>query len=129
MALGNTLGSQPEMWVKPKEEKMAYSWEAPRRISGARLVFDSEMTHQGKRMRKLEATTERVAMPKMMAKAFRLEARIGGEWKCVFSDDLNILRFRKVAFAPVDADALRLIVTEAWGGEGERAHVFAFDAL
>ena len=27
----------------------------PQRLSGARLVFDSEMTHRGKRMRKLEA--------------------------------------------------------------------------
>jgi len=33
------------------------------------------------------------------------------------------------AFAPVDADALRLVVTEAWGDAGERAHVFALDVL
>ena len=36
------------------------------------------------------------------------------------------LRLRKVAFNPVDADALRLVVTEAWGGG--KAHVFSFDA-
>ena len=54
------------------------------------------------------------------------DARIGGEWKTVYSDDLNILRFRKVSFAPVDADALRLVVTESWGGG--KSHVFAFDA-
>jgi len=37
------------------------------------------------------------------------------------------LRFRKVAFQAVEADALRLVVNESWGG-GD-AHVFAFDAL
>ena len=39
-------------------------------------------------------------------------------------------RFAKeYPFAPVDADALRLVVTEAWGDAGERAHVFALDVL
>ena len=55
-----------------------------------------------------------------------IDARTGGEWKTVYSDDLNILRLRKVEFDPVDADALRLVVTEAWGGG--KAHVFSFDA-
>ena len=120
-------GKDNGVWVAPHAVAMTYSWNSPQRLSGARLVFDSEMTHRSKRMRKLEATTERVKMPKMMAKAFRIEARIAGEWKCVFTDDLNILRFRKIAFASVDADALRLVVAETWGGE--KAHVFAFDAL
>lgn len=115
------------VWVAPGETTVTYAWNSPRRLSGARVVFDSEMTHRGKRMRKLEATTERVEMPKMLAKAFRIDARIGGEWENVFADDLNILRFRKVSFAPVEADALRLVITETWGG-GE-AHIFAFDAL
>ena len=119
-------GKDNGVWVAPSETTMTYSWNSPQRLSGARLVFDSEMTHRGKRMRKLEATTERVEMPKMLAKAFRIDARIGGEWKCVFSDTLNILRFRRVSFSPVEADALRLVVTETWGGG--KAHVFAFDA-
>ena len=65
-------------------------------------------------------------MPTPLAKAFRIDARICGEWKHVYSDDLNILRFRRVSFTPVEADALRLVVTETWGGG--KAHVFAFDA-
>ena len=115
------------VWVKPNEEKIVYSWDKPRRISGARIVFDSNMTFSGKRMRKLEATTERAEMPKMLAKGFRVELRAGGEWKAVFKDDGNYLRFRKVSFAPMDADAMRLVVSETWGGE--KAHVFALDAL
>ena len=54
------------------------------------------------------------------------QARIGGEWKTVYADGLNILRLRKVSFDPIDVDALRIVVAEAWGGG--KAHVFAFDA-
>ena len=79
-----------------------------------------------KRMMKLEADETRVKMPAPLAKAFRIDARIGGEWKTVYADNLSILRLRKVAFGPVDAGALRLVVAEAWGGG--KAHVFAFDA-
>ena len=125
----NYGGKDNGVWLDAGEEKIVYSWDAPRRLSGARLVFDSNMTFLGKRMRKLEMTVTPAKMPKMMAKGFKIDARVGGEWRTVFADDLNILRFRKVAFAPVEADALRLIVTETWGGEKEKAHVFAFDAL
>ena len=78
-------------------------------------------------MRKLEATTERKEMPKMLAKGFRVEARVGGEWKTVFEDAENWRRLRRIAFDPVEADALRAVVTATWGGD--RAHVFALDAL
>ena len=75
---------------------------------------------------KLEAEHGRVRMPAPLAKRFRIDARVGGEWKTLYSDDLNILRLRKVSFDSVDADALRLVVVEAWGGG--KAHVFSFDA-
>ena len=44
----------------------------------------------------------------------------------MFKDDANYLRLRKVSFAPAEADAMRLVVTETWGDE--KAHVFALDA-
>ena len=65
-------------------------------------------------------------MPKMLAKGFRLQVRVGGLWRTVFSDAANWRRLRKLTFAPVEADALRLVVTETWGDE--KAHVFALDA-
>ena len=51
-----------------------------------------------------EATTERVAMPPMMARGFRLDLRVGGKWQTVYEDTENFLRLRKVSFAPVKAD-------------------------
>ena len=120
-------GEDNGVWAEAGDESMAYAWETPQLLAGARIVFDSEMTVRGKRMRKLEATTERAEMPKMLAKSFRIEARVAGAWRTVFEDGENILRLRKVSFAPVEAEAMRLVVTKTWGGGP--AHVFALDAL
>ena len=120
-------GEENALLLAPGACTAAYEWDAPRTVSGARAVFDSQMSFTGKRMRKLEATTERAAMPAPLARAFRVEARVGGEWKPVFRDPENFLRFRRVSFPPVRADALRLVVESAWGGGDAR--LFAFDAL
>ena len=120
-------GADNGLWLAPGDESAVYEWDAPRRLSGARIVFDSQMTVRGKRMRKLEATTERTQMPAMLARSFRIDVRSGGVWRTVFADDENILRLRKAAFGPVDADALRLVVTDTWGGG--KAHLFALDAF
>ena len=121
------------VWTDPGAETMVYEWDSPQKLSGARLVFDSVMKGTSKRMMKLEAEHTRVKMPAPLAKGFRIDARVGGAWKTVFSDNLNILRLRKVSFVPVETDALRLVVTETWGQSYDkpkpRAHVFAFDAL
>lgn len=120
-------GEDNGVWVAPGEQIIEYTWKKPVTISGARLIFDSLLKERGKRMRKLEATTERVKMPPMMAKGFKVEAYVDGSWKTVFSDSNNYLRLRKVSFEPVKASKLRLVVDSTWGDE--KAHVFAFDAL
>lgn len=113
-------------WIAPNDESLVYEWEKPVRLAGARVVFDSNFKFLNKRMRKLEAMQERAKMPKMLAKGFRLETRVNGIWQTVFEDKENFRRLRRIAFEPVDADALRLVVTETWGGG--KAHVFALDA-
>ena len=120
-------GADNGVWVEPGEATIEYSWKKPVKISGARIIFDSHFKVRGKRMRKLEATTERVGVPPMMAKAYRIEAKVGCKWVCVYECPLNYVRLNKVSFPEVKADALRLVVTESWGGD--KAHVFAFDAL
>ena len=128
-------GQDNGVWVKPivrregtpeTEKGIVYEWEKPVRLSGVRIVFDSLFKTRNKRMRKLEATQERTNLPKMLAKGFRVEVRVGGAWRTVFADTANYRRLRKLTFAPVEADALCLVVTETWGGE--KAHVFALDA-
>ena len=120
-------GKDNGVWVQPGDESIEYTWKKPVTVQGARIVFDSMFKIRSKRMRKLEATTERVSVPWMMPKAWRIEARIGKEWKVVCRCPLNYVRLQKVSFEPVQASALRLVVEETWGGG--QGHVFAFDAL
>ena len=120
-------GADNGVWTAPGEGVIEYSWKKPVTVSGARMVFDSVLKERGKRMRKLEATTERVDMPAPMAKDFRIEAWMDGGWQTVASCTGNWRRLVKVGFEPVKTKKLRLVVTETWGAE--KAHVFAFDAL
>jgi hypothetical protein len=123
----NWEGADNGVWVAPGENTITYSWKKPVTVSAARMIFDSELKVRSKRMRKLEATTERVEIPKVMAKGFKVQALVDKEWKTVYEEDNNYLRLRKVSFEPVETKQLRLVVTETWGAE--KAHIFAFDAL
>lgn len=114
------------VWLTPGKDAVVYSWEKPVTVSGARLINDSNFKVRSKRMRKLEATTERVKMPEMMPKAYRIEVKLKkGPWTTVYECPLNYERLNKIAFAPVQADAVRLVVTDTWGAP--KAHIFALD--
>lgn len=121
-------GDDNGVWVDCGDASVEYSWKKPVTISGARLVFDSMFKVRSKRMRKLEATTERVEMPWMMPKAYRIEVRNGKSgWQTVYECGHNWKRLCKVGFEPVQATGIRLVVTETWGGG--KGHVFAFDVI
>ena len=120
-------GADNGVWTAPDEGIIEYSWKKPVTVSGARMIFDSVLKERGKRMRKLEATTERVPMPAPMAKSFRIEAWIDGGWQTLTTCSDNWRRLVKVGFEPVKTKKLRLVVTETWGAP--KAHVFAFDVL
>lgn len=120
-------GEDNGVWVAPGDESIVYSWKKPVELIGVRIIFDSDFKYRSKRMRKLEATTERVEMPKMMAKGFKVEAKVKNEWITLYEDTDNYLRLRHIKFdEPVKAKELRLVVTSTWGAE--QAHIFAFDA-
>lgn len=121
-------GADNGVWVDPGDTSVEYNWKKPVTVSGARIIFDSMFKIRSKRMRKLEATTERVSPPWMMPKSYRIEAKLKkGEWQTVYECPLNYVRLNKISFEPVQADAVRLVVTETWGGG--KGHIFAFDIL
>ena len=63
----------------------------------------------------------------MMAKGFKVEAKVKNEWITLYEDTDNYPRLRHIKFdEPVKAKELRLVVTSTWGAE--QAHIFAFDA-
>lgn len=98
----------------------------PVRISGARIVFDTNL-RRPRRMPKVEGViAPGWKMPAMLAKSW-IETRKEGRWTLAYEGKENFRRLCRVSFAPVEADALRLVVTETWGGE--KAHVFGLDAF
>ena len=120
------------VWVLPGAADITYTWKKPVTVSGARVIFDSHFKVRSKRMRKLEATPERVSLPGMMARDWRLEVQVktgrkSYEWKTVYAEGDNYRRLRKVTFDPVEVYGMRLIVDKTWGRD--KAHVFAFDVL
>lgn len=129
---GNGVNVDNGVWLS-SGESIEYSWKRPVTVSAVRLIFDSDLKVRGKRMRKLEATTERKAMPAPMVRTFHIEALVKGKWETVYSDGENFLRLRKLVLAtPVETKALRLVIDSVWGESDavpSRAHVFAFDVL
>ena len=119
-------GKDNGAWLRVGDS-CGYTWTTPVRISGARIVFDTNL-RRPRRMPKVEGViAPDWKMPAMLAKNFRIETRKDGRWTLAYEGKENFRRLCRVAFAPVEADALRLVVTETWGGE--KAHVFGLDAL
>ena len=120
---------------------LTYTWEKPITASEVRLIFDSDFKVRGKRMRKLEETTERIPMPSEMAREFHIQVRVpaankkqakeyaanpaAGEWKTVTTVKDNFRRLVKLPFDAVETDGVRIVVDQTWGAD--KAHIFAFD--
>ena len=120
---------------------LTYTWEKPITASEVRLIFDSDFKVRGKRMRKLEETTERIPMPSEMAREFHIQVRVpaankkqakeyaanpaAGEWKTVATVKDNFRRLVKLPFDAVETDGVRIVVDQTWGAD--KAHIFAFD--
>ena len=120
-------GKDNGVWVDTCSESLVYTWKKAQTLSGARIIFDSELKHRSKRMPKLEGTTERASMPKMMARNYHIDIKTAAGWQTVYTAKDNYLRLCKISFTPVQGTGLRLVVDNTWGAP--KAHVFALDAL
>lgn len=113
------------VYAAPGATTIEYNWRKPVEIRGARLVFDSDFKVRGKRMRKLEETSEYAEMPSKMARDFRIQVLQKKEWVTVYECKDNYRRLVKADFEPVGTKAVRIIVDRTWGAD--QAHIFAFD--
>jgi len=134
-------GKDNGVYAAVGEKHLTYTWDKPISTSGVRFIFDSDLRVRGKRMRKLEETTERIPMPSEMVRDFRVEVRVpatnrkaqkenakspeAGEWKTVATVKDNYRRLVKLDFEAVNTDAVRIVVDKTWGAP--KAHIFAFD--
>lgn len=134
-------GEDNGAYAAPGAVNLTYTWDKPVTVESARFIFDSDFKVRGKRMRKLEATTERVPMPSEMVRNFQVQVRVpattrkarkanasdpaAGEWVTVAEVRDNYRRLVNVSFDAVQTDAVRIVVDSTWGAD--KAHIFAFD--
>ena len=134
-------GKDNGVYAAVGEKHLTYTWDKPIKASGVRFIFDSDLKVRGKRMRKLEETTERIPMPSEMVRDCQIQVRIpatnrkaqkeyaknpeAGEWKTVATIKDNYRRLVKLDFDAVETDAVRIVVDKTWGAP--KAHIFAFD--
>ena len=134
-------GKDNGVYAAVGDKHLAYTWAKPVSASGVRFIFDSDLKVRGKRMRKLEETSEHIPMPSEMVRDFRVEVRVpaadkkgrklqaadpmAGEWKTVATVKDNYRRLVKLDFDAVETDGVRIVVDKTWGAD--KAHIFAFD--
>ena len=134
-------GKDNGVYAAVGEKHLTYTWDKPIKASGVRFIFDSDLKVRGKRMRKLEETTERIPMPSEMVRDCQIQVRVpaanrkpqkeyaknpeAGEWKTVATIKDNYRRLVKLDFDAVETDAVRIVVDKTWGAP--KAHIFAFD--
>ena len=134
-------GNDNGVYAAVGEKHLTYTWDKPIKASGVRFIFDSDLKVRGKRMRKLEETTERIPMPSEMVRDCQIQVRVpattrkaqkeyaknpeAGEWKTVATVKDNYRRLVKLNFDEVETDAVRIVVDKTWGAP--KAHIFAFD--
>jgi len=118
---------EPHCWTGATGSYIEFRWNEPVVVRGARIVFDSNLSH-GKQMPysyPQRGSDSRV--PDTIVRKFRIEA-LGEDnsWNVVFSDDNNYQRLRRPRFE-AKTRAVRFFPEATWGSGV--VNVFAFEPL
>lgn len=102
----------------------SYSFAKPEKISGVRLVFDSDLSDLKRQLNMEDADVFR-AMPAQLPRAFRLEGVVNGEPRLLVRVTENHHRLVKLAFEPAECTEVKLVLEEGWSDKPMR--VFDFE--
>ncbi len=122
---GNERGNGGEWFAPGSATEIA--WEEPQTITGFRIVFDSDFADKKRMCKYVPEAGEIRSMPPMLAKRFRVSARVDGEWRVIACGDDNYRRLILQDVSPVSTGKIRLELLEAWGDS--EIHVFGFEAF
>ncbi|MDO4740140.1 MAG: FAD-dependent oxidoreductase [Eubacteriales bacterium] len=116
-------------------EYVEYDFGEEKDVSLARIIWDSDLNREtmprfdGRPFGHNMTSNKPFHMPDFyvpttMTKAFRIEGRVGGEWKELYSAENSYHRLCQI---PLQArcSAVRLVPTATWGAAD--AHIFSFD--
>jgi len=110
----------------PVEAPIAFEWDAPVRVGGVRITFDSNLDNDKRMPCAYPVKGGRCAMPDPLVRAFRVEVRgPSGEWAPAHRVGENIDRLVRLPIGR-EVTGVRLVVESTWGG-GAAAALFAFE--
>ena len=113
------------VWL-PCGEPCVYSWKKPVKLSGCRFIFDTILSFQDKRMRKMETLPDRKEMPPMLVREFHVDALIRDKWKTVVREKEVHCRMYRRSWDPLEVSAVRFVADDVWGSE-KKAHIFTLE--
>lgn len=123
------IGGDTNAWSAAPGDWVSYEFDAPKRLKGVRIVFDSDLNRAIKNMPSnypLKGHPE-FHVPETLVKSFAIECLDEtGEWTVVFEDDNNRQRLVKVPLN-VETTAVRLKIRETRGNP--TVNIFAFEPM
>lgn len=145
--IDRSLNGEDNGWHAGPDEWVEYRFEKPKKITFARLIFDSDLNRLVRKeklgrdvivngndpaavsTREMRCcyplNMEPRTVPECMTRAFRIEAEDReGKWTEIFRQDNN---YQRLVLVPlnVKTSALRLVCEKTWGAE--KAHLYAWD--
>ncbi len=112
---------------------VAYEFDAPAKVTAARIVFDSDLNRNGGQchyniLSNFPLERPQNPMPKSLVRKFRVEVQgPDGTWVAVADVADNRRRMVKVPLGGVEACAVRVVPETTWGEGAADARLFAFD--
>jgi hypothetical protein len=119
------IGQDPHGWLCRAGDWIVYSFDAPRRVGNATMVFDSALDRNITLTLHHQIRTG-LQIPGTIPKRFRIEGLSRGEWRTIHQVEDNHQRFVRLPVLHL-LDAVRLTVEEMWGGEETVVYAFYVD--
>jgi len=117
-------------WEGPLGGWVELRFERPVRVSGARLILDSNLARHFNDMRQRSNYAlgyKPAPVAPELIRGFRIDYESRQGWKTAFREEANHLRLHRSRFEPVESTAFRFVPETSWGNE--RVCVFGCDLL
>lgn len=123
------VGAELNAWQAGVGDHLEFAFKAPRRVSGFRAVFDSQLNPRKRNMPcNYPLGLKGFEPPSTLVSDFRIEARtLAGGWETVATVKGNYQRLVRLAFSPRETAAVRLVVEKTQGAE--KVNIFAAEPL
>ena len=116
------VGADGHCWVHREGDRVEYSFPAPAQVSQVTLVLDSGLGLQVQ-MSFFQPDDQITVPPPVLPRAFRVEAKIGGEWQTLHRVRDNHQRLVRLPMGK-PAEGVRYTLDATWGAPESK--LFAF---